>query len=89
MAGSVAGGKKTAITNKARYGDDFYVRLGREGGKVSRAPKGFATDRDRARWAGAKGGKISRRGPAKPKHQPITFWNKITRRLPWKKASQN
>lgn len=88
MAGTKIGGLRAAATNKRKHGEDFYVRIGREGGKLGRTG-GFYADRGRARWAGAKGGTISRRGPAKPKPQPITLWDKITRRLPWKKVSQS
>lgn len=69
MAGTKAGGQRAALTNKARHGDDFYARIGKEGGSKSDTG-GFAssvvgadglTGRDRARIAGAKGGRISRR----------------------------
>lgn len=33
MSGSVAGGRRAAITNKERYGDDFYTKIGRIGGR--------------------------------------------------------
>lgn len=32
MAGTKAGGKKTAETNKKKHGDNFYSELGRKGG---------------------------------------------------------
>lgn len=69
MAGTKAGGQKAALTNKARHGDDFYSRIGGEGGIKSNTG-GFAsnvtgtdglTGRQRARIAGAKGGRLSRR----------------------------
>lgn len=66
MAGTVIGGKKTAKTNKEKHGADFYKRIGSSGGK-KKVPKGFAMSTERARAAGRKGGKKSRRGPAKPK----------------------
>ena len=44
MAGTSAGGKAAANTNKTKYGSDFYA------------------NRELAREAGAKGGRISRRG---------------------------
>lgn len=66
MSGSITGGKLAAKTNKERYGDDFYKIIGAEGGKAFYGkPKGFAANRELAKEAGAKGGKISRRGPAK------------------------
>ena len=60
MAGTAQGGKKAAATNKAKYGKDFYGRIGQMGGKVGRTG-GFYANRDLARIAGAKGGRISRR----------------------------
>lgn len=32
MAGTKAGGLKAAATNKAKYGEGFYARIGRMGG---------------------------------------------------------
>jgi len=60
MSGTVAGGKRAALTNKARHGKDFYAAIGRKGGKISRGG-GFAANRELASAAGRKGGKISRR----------------------------
>lgn len=60
MAGTIAGGKAAAKTNKAKYGDDFYGRIGAIGGKRGHTG-GFAANRELARIAGAKGGRISRR----------------------------
>ena len=64
MAGTKAGAKKAAATNKARYGADFYATIGRKGGQNGNTG-GFAANPELARLAGAKGGRISRRGPAK------------------------
>lgn len=64
MAGTKAGAKKAAATNKARYGADFYATIGRKGGQNG-TTGGFAANPELARLAGAKGGRISRRGPAK------------------------
>lgn len=64
MAGTKAGGLKAARTNKLLYGDDFYIRNGRKGGRNGHTG-GFAANRELAKLAGAKGGRISRRGPAK------------------------
>ena len=64
MAGTSIGGIKAAITNKAKHGEDFYVRMGRLGGTISRGG-GFAANRELAREAGRKGGKKSKRGPAR------------------------
>lgn len=72
MSGTIAGGKKAAATNKAKYGDEFYASIGRKGGRNGHAG-GFAslkvgkdglTGAERAKVAGAKGGKLSKRGPA-------------------------
>lgn len=69
MAGTKAGGIKTRETILKLHGSDFYSRIGKMGGKVGDpSKKGFASDPERAKTAGAKGGKISKRGPAK-KHQ--------------------
>lgn len=61
MAGTQAGGAKAAATNKSKYGKDFYARIGAMGGKIGRTG-GFYANRELARIAGAKGGRISRRG---------------------------
>lgn len=66
MSGTLAGGKLAAETNKKRYGADFYANIGRKGGKNGHTG-GFAADHERARRAGAIGGKKSKRGPAKKK----------------------
>ncbi len=60
MAGTKQGGKAAAATNKAKYGADFYAKIGAKGGKLGRTG-GFFANRDLARVAGAKGGRISRR----------------------------
>jgi hypothetical protein len=69
MAGTKIGGIKAAETNKKRYGEDFYRKIGAEGGKKSRGG-GFAsekvgkdglTGRERAKVAGAKGVEARRR----------------------------
>ena len=36
MAGTVQGGKLAAETIKKKYGPGFYVKIGAEGGKISR-----------------------------------------------------
>ena len=64
MAGTKEGGKKAAKTNKKLHGKNFYRELGRLGGKAC-VPKGFALNIERAKEAGRKGGKISKRGKAK------------------------
>lgn len=67
MAGTKAGGLKAAITNKAKYGAEFYARIGQKGGRKGHTG-GFAANPALAKIAGAKGGRISRRGPSKKKH---------------------
>ncbi len=61
MAGTKAGGVKAAATNKAKHGKDFYSRIGKKGGRNGRTG-GFYNNPERARIAGQKGGKISKRG---------------------------
>lgn len=60
MAGTKAGGQKAAARNKAKYGADFYAKIGAAGGKKG-TTGGFFANRELARKAGAKGGRISRR----------------------------
>ena len=62
MAGTVEGGQRAAATNKEKYGKDFYAKIGAEGGKKG-TTGGFYANRELARIAGAKGGKISKRRP--------------------------
>lgn len=61
MAGTKAGGAAAAATNKQKYGQDFYRKIGAIGGKKG-TTGGFFANRELARQAGAKGGRISRRG---------------------------
>lgn len=61
MAGTLEGGKKAAITNKEKYGPDFYARIGSIGGKNGRTG-GFYGNPELARLAGARGGRLSKRG---------------------------
>lgn len=74
MSGTRAGGLKTKAKVIARFGKDYYRQMGRIGGRNG-TTGGFAcldtgadglTGPERARVAGARGGKISRRGPARP-----------------------
>ncbi len=60
MAGTKLGGKAAAATNKAKYGADFYAKIGAKGGKLGRTG-GFYKNRELAREAGRRGGRISRR----------------------------
>lgn len=60
MAGTKEGGKKAAATNKEKYGAEFYAKIGANGGKNGHTG-GFFANRELAREAGARGGRISRR----------------------------
>lgn len=60
MAGTKAGGQAAAATNKKKYGSDFYAKIGAKGGKLGKTG-GFYANRDLAREAGARGGRVSRR----------------------------
>lgn len=73
MAGTVEGGRKAAATNKAKFGADWYSRIGHIGGSNG-TTGGFASEKkgkdgltgvERASVAGQKGGTISHRGPSK------------------------
>lgn len=61
MPGTVAGGRKAALTNKIRHGKNFYAEIGRKGGRNGHLG-GFAANPELAKIAGAKGGLASRRG---------------------------
>lgn len=60
MAGTKEGGARAAKTNRAKHGKDFYARIGAMGGKKGRTG-GFFANKELAREAGRKGGRISRR----------------------------
>lgn len=66
MAGTKAGGRKAAATNKKKYGEGFYAEIGAKGGRAGHTG-GFAANPELAKIAGQKGGRISRRGKAKQK----------------------
>ena len=51
---------KSAATIKEKYGKDFYKKIGAIGGKNG-TTGGFAANRELAREAGRKAGKISKR----------------------------
>ena len=63
MAGTKIGGMKAAKKNLAKD-PNFYAKIGRKGGQNGHTG-GFAANPQLARIAGAKGGRISRRGKAK------------------------
>jgi hypothetical protein len=63
MAGTPNGGRRAAMTNKKRYGSDFYKRIGASGGQAGHTG-GFAAGeagRQRASYYGSIGGRVSRR----------------------------
>lgn len=64
MAGTLQGGRKARDTNYKIHGKDFYKRIGAIGGRNGHTG-GFASNPALARIAGAKGGRISKRGRAK------------------------
>lgn len=65
MAQTKEGAKVAAITNKTRYGEDFYKVIGAKGGHNGRTG-GFYVNRGLASTAGRKGGRISKRRKAEP-----------------------
>lgn len=67
MAGTKEGGKKAALTNRLKYGDNFYSRIGRTGGQNGHTGGLASMDKERVRECGRIGGRISKRGPAKKK----------------------
>lgn len=64
MAGTKSGGIKTRETMYKKHGKDFYREIGRIGGQNGHTG-GFAANRELAKIAGSKGGKISKRGKAR------------------------
>lgn len=53
--------KDRAKTMRDKYGEDYFQKIGAMGGKI-KTPKGFGVNKELARLAGAKGGRVSRRG---------------------------
>ena len=63
MSGTPEGAAKTAKTIKAKYGEDYYEKIGRKGGEQNRPEtRAFKRNPELARIAGAKGGRVSKRG---------------------------
>jgi len=60
MSGTKKGGQLAAQTNKTKYGSDFYAKIGQKGGRSGHTG-GFFANRELAKIAGARGGRISRR----------------------------
>lgn len=71
MAGTKAGGKKAAETNKKLHGANFYAEIGRKGGHNGHTG-GFASNPELAKIAGAKGGKMSSRGLCRSNRWALT-----------------
>ncbi|MBW0282433.1 hypothetical protein ATN38_01995 [Rhodococcus sp. FH8] len=69
MSGTKAGGLKARDRNLAKD-PDFYKKIGAIGGRLG-TTGGFAADRKLARIAGAKGGRISKRGKKEVKDGEI------------------
>lgn len=65
MSGTFQGGRKASVTNKAKYGEDFYKRIGILGGKKGHTG-GFYANRELASRVGRVGGLISTRSELKP-----------------------
>lgn len=42
MSGTPSGGKRASETNRVKYGEDFYARIGAKGGSRKSQSKGFA-----------------------------------------------
>ncbi len=65
MSGNREGSKKAVATIKAKYGEDFFKRIGKlqqeSWERNGRKPRGFAANHELARIAGAKGGAKSKR----------------------------
>jgi general stress protein YciG len=74
MSGTKIGGQRAAKTNKRVHGKDFYAQIGKKGGLISTPTGGFGhpkagadglTGPERAKIAGAKGGRNSSRAGVK------------------------
>lgn len=53
-----ADGIKAAKTMRAKYGKNYFERIGKKGGsRTNTRPKGFEANRSLARIAGARGGR--------------------------------
>ena len=63
MAGTTEGGLKASVTNKQKYGKEFYQAIGRIGGHRGHTG-GFAANPELAKIAGSLGGRRSKRGKA-------------------------
>jgi general stress protein YciG len=64
MPGTREGGLQAAAKNKELYGEDFYKKIGKQGGTISKGG-GFAKDSEMAALAGRLGGLKSRKDSSK------------------------
>lgn len=72
MSGTRDGGLKARDTNKDKYGQDFYSRIGKTGGENGNTG-GFWANRELARRAGTLGGQISTKSKFKPHPDEIAI----------------
>lgn len=70
MAGTKLGGQAAAITNKSKYGPDFYSKIGKSGGLTKKTrPAGFSTmDKERHMQISSAAGKVSAPGVTKKQY---------------------
>ena len=61
MSGTKGGGLKAANTNKERYGEEFYKKIGSKGGATPHVSRPFQKGGELAKRAGALGGRKSTR----------------------------
>lgn len=83
MSSTRAGGIKAAQTNKERYGNDFYRKVGKLGGTKSRGGGFASVDSNMARLCGQLGGLTAcyKRNPASVDINKIIEIKKEIRRL--------
>lgn len=65
MSGTIEGGRKAAATNLKKHGEDFYSRIGAKGGRNGHTGGFCAMTPEQRAECGRKGGKKSKRGPAR------------------------
>lgn len=83
MSGTKAGSIKAVKKIKDTYGEGYFAKIGRMGGKTpTKTPKGFASmPKEKVSAAGRKGGTISRRGEAKPYDLRKEYTDEINKKL--------
>lgn len=61
MAGNITGGKKAAATNKAKYGEDWYRKIGQKGANLALiSRKGLVlTENSQEKQVAKEGGRVS------------------------------